>query len=249
MRVPNPYLRICRPYLSGQYPTLEDSYLLDPRYASDRVDLTRSYHLLERELYRIFDFVEPADANLACYSHEIYALLLRAATEFEANSKAILRANGYVRPGGANWNVVDYAKLNAAMRLDEYLVSIPVWNGTWRTFKPLTEWSQGHTLNWYKDYNSVKHDRFGNFASATLENAIKAVASVYCLLFAQFHIHVFDPHHPVEEYSASDATGELSHDACMLAITPPTSWTAAERYDFSWSALKALPNPFQQFSF
>jgi len=212
------------------------------------VDLVRAYHLLERDLYRIFDFIQPDDSNVDCYSHEIYALLLRAATEFEANATAVLRANDYVRPRGGNWNVQDYYKLNAAMRLSEYVVGVPVWRGAWRSFCPLMEWSQGPTLQWYRDYNSVKHDRSKSFARASLKNAIQAVASVYCILFAQFHANVFDPHHPISMYDSSDA-GELSHDACMLAIRPPKTWLTAECYDFNWSTTKTLPNPFRQFAF
>ena len=65
----------------------QNDYVLDPRYARNAIDLIRGYHLLERELFRLFDFVEPADANLQCYSHQLYAILLRASTEFEANAK------------------------------------------------------------------------------------------------------------------------------------------------------------------
>src|SRR5205807_1565589 len=93
------------------------------------------------QLLRIFDYVEPADSNRNCFSHELYALLLRACTEFEANAKGILDANGYARTG--NLNVRDYYLLNAATKLSEYIVSLPIWAGVDRTIKPFAEWSVG----------------------------------------------------------------------------------------------------------
>ena len=51
-----------------------------------------------RDLNEIFDFVEPSNDNTSVYSHRIYELLLRAATEFESNCKGILKANGYTGP-------------------------------------------------------------------------------------------------------------------------------------------------------
>lgn len=206
----------------------------------------RAYHLLERDLYRVLDFVEPADANLKCYSHEIYALFLRASTEFEASARSILVANGYTRPG--NWNVKDYSKINKAMRLDEYGVSIPIWRGSHQRFKPFKDWSNGHSLSWYQDYNAVKHDRFANFPNASLESALNAVGAVFCILFAQFHVFAFDPHHPVNMYNVSDS-GVFSHDACMLTIEPPNTWLASEQYDFNWNTVGRLNKPFQQYRF
>ena len=95
MSIAKPYYRIWRPFPNDDL--FENDYALDPRNAADAIDLIRGYHLLEEELFRLFDFIEPADANLSAYSHQLYALLLRASTEFEANAKGILRANGYAR--------------------------------------------------------------------------------------------------------------------------------------------------------
>src|SRR3990167_10206729 len=98
MTISRPYFRICRPDTWGNYDLPNEAYYpLDSRYASDRTNLVRAYHLLEQDLIRIFEYVEPTDANLQTYSHQLYALLLRACTEFESNARAILQANGYRR--------------------------------------------------------------------------------------------------------------------------------------------------------
>jgi hypothetical protein len=75
-----------------------------------------------------------------------------------------------------------------AMKLDLYKVKlirypdlpecIPFWG--WDPAKPT------QSLPWYDAYNSVKHDREGAFARATLEHAIEAVAACVVMLAAQF---------------------------------------------------------------
>jgi hypothetical protein len=232
--------------MNGDFGSMRDSYVTDPRYAEDRIDLVRAYHLLEKDLYTIFDFVEPTDQNLSCYSHQLYALLLRASTEFETNARAVLKANGYSKPGSLN--IEDYFKVNAASRLNEYEVTIPVWRGSYAKLKPLDAWSRGHRLPWYQSYNAAKHDRFGNFSSASLENSIQAVAGVFCILFSQFNYLSFDPNHSPSMYDISDS-GVWSHDACKLAIEPPKSWTSADQYDFDWKILGSQSASFQKFPF
>lgn len=248
MPISRPYFRVCRPFVSGDYiNSISSTYLSDPRNAGDLINLVRGYHLLEKQLYRIFDYVEPADANLHCFSHELYALLLRASTEFEANARAILSVNGYVSSG--NLTMRDYHKLNVATRLSEYYVTVPIWNGSRKRFAPLNDWSHGPSLTWYQDYNSAKHDRSANFAKASMRNAIDAVASVFCILFSQFHIFAFDPNHPVSGYSIDDAGNHWSHDACLLTIETPTTWKEEQKYDFDWDLLKTDAQAFNKYSF
>jgi len=195
--ITTPYFRICRPFISGSYiESTNNSYICDTRYANNSVDLIRGYHQLEKELLRICDFIEPADANINCYSYQLYALLLRASTEFEANAKAILIANGY--KNSRNLNIKDYHKLNAATRLAEYTVTFPIWDGIHRKIQPFSEWVSGESLTWYQGYNTVKHNRASKFSLASLGNVFKAVAAVYAIVFAQFQILTFNPHHIVE---------------------------------------------------
>lgn len=248
MAISQPYSRICRPFADGHYiESIDSTYLRDPRYATDMIDLVRGYHLLEKQLYRLFNFIEPSDANLDCFSHELYALLLRASTEFEANARAILLANGYVARG--NLTMQDYYKINAASRLSEYKVTIPIWSGSHKRLIPLQGWTAGNSLSWYQDYNAAKHDRAANFTKASLRNVIDAVAAVFCILFSQFHIFAFDPNHPVSMCSLDDSGNHWSHDASLLTIETPVSWGEADMYEFDWNALKHQVNPFLQYTF
>ena len=247
MTINRPYFRIYRPDIGGNYLLAGDSsYPLDQRYASDRTNFVRAYHLLEQDLVRIFEYVEPADANLDTYSHQLYALLLRACTEFESNARAILQSNGYSRSG--NWTLTDYYKINSATRLSEYTLTLPMWDGAAGTVKPFDTWNGGsHSLPWYQAYNAVKHDRSGNFPSASLQNVMKAVAAVFATLFSQFHIFAFDPHRVVN--SCTQGGHVYSHDKCIWTIEAASLWTPAECYEIDWPKLKGTPSPFDQFSF
>ena len=173
-------------------------------------------------------------------------MLVLASTEFEANAKSILTINGYSEAG--NWNISDYYKLNSVMRLSEYIITIPIWDGNYRTIQPFAQWKSSHSLAWYQDYNKVKHNRASAFSSASFGNAVTAVAAVFTIVFAQFYILAFDPHHTVEFYSSSDNI--LSHNSCLLYVELPTSWTLAEQYDFDWQTLLVTdPLPFQKYPF
>jgi hypothetical protein len=262
MAIHKPYHRICRPFIDGRYFTdIEGKYFVDPRYASERSDLIRGYHLLEKELYQIFEYIEPADANESCYSHQIYALFLRASTEFEANASAILKANGYQLPRKRNFvNMEDYFKVDVATKLSEYSVTIPIWNGLNKTFRPLEDWAKLPTspdnppwkVSWYDHYNNVKHNRLSNFECASMANAIRAVGSVFCILFSQFHTSAFDPNQPISSYSIDDGIDGRkiwSHPSCRLAIEPPNSWQDHEKYDFDWTAICNDTDPFQNYTF
>lgn len=223
---------------------LDDSYLTDIGYAADRVTLVRAYHMIERDLVHLFDYVEPTDENLSTFSHRLYELLVRASTEFETNCKAILTANGYAKSG--NWNITDYFKINASSHMSDYKLELILWRNGAKVLRPFAEWSAGHSLSWYQDYNTAKHDRSGRFELAKLENVLLAVSSVFAMLFSQFYVLAFRTHPSVGFYSSD---GEwFTHQNSIFAIKVP-QWTEAECYDFDWSILRQSADRFGTYSF
>ena len=101
--VDHPYRRTCRQFVDGHYTEGgRGQYMIHPKYAQAPEHYVRAFLILLKDLRELFDYVEPADANLACYSYRIHALLLRACVDVEANCRAILAENGYSRPG--DWN-------------------------------------------------------------------------------------------------------------------------------------------------
>lgn len=253
MYIDKPYKRIWRPIL-GDTSSVRD-YLLDPVYAPGREHLTHAYRLLELELLELFDYIEPADRNLATFSHQLYQILLRACTEFETNATAILGDNGYNpldkhgKPR-TNWRMdLDYWKINAACRLSEYSVKLPVWRGQAAIRTPFAAWGGAAyaPLPWYQAYNAVKHDRFAQFDSANLENVLDAVAAVLIVLCAQFHVYAFSIYSPIMSYVEDN--GYLCSPGRVLEVCPARWVNPVDIYLFEWKQLKKDPNPLQNYQF
>lgn len=255
--IEKPFRRIIRPFwITGDnlYGGRSGSkfggteYVLDPDYAAERVGLVRGFKIIEQDLLRLLEYVEPSDDNLKTYSHRLYELLLRASTEFEANCKGILVENGYSKSGKGNLNITDYALINTSSKLSDYEVRLSIWRDHPKDFYPLTGWSTGPSLNWYRGYNSSKHDRNRNFEHANLENVLTAVAAVAALLFSQFYIQCFWAQTPVAMCCCEEG-GWFSHEDSLFAIKPSQAWTVDECYDFDWCALRQLPDRFGKFLF
>ncbi|TDU64518.1 hypothetical protein EI77_03968 [Prosthecobacter fusiformis] len=94
-----PYKRTCRQFVGGSYAEGgRAEYIQDERYAEVPGHYVRAFLIILKDLQELFDFIEPDDENLACYSYRIHALLLRTCVEVEANCVAILKENGYPKP-------------------------------------------------------------------------------------------------------------------------------------------------------
>ena len=193
-----------------------------------------------------YDYVEPSDANLPCYSYRIHELLLRASVEVEANCKAILSENGYAREG--DWNMKDYRKIEASHRLSRYVVKLPFWQGDKCTRTPFAAWAHGGSLPWYQAYNTTKHDRHNAFSQATFQHMTDAFAGLLALLSSQFYTHDFSPGN-VLLASEGPRDGMEAGIGDYLRVKFPDDWPASDRYDFEWDAVRGDPNPFQQYDY
>jgi hypothetical protein len=264
MSIVKPYFRIWR---DGETTSYDDEkffpYILDPRYCQERTSLCRAYKILEQDLEILFEYIEPCDANKSTYSHRTFELMLRASTEFEANCKGILLANGYSptrtdrRTGNSvlrssdEWKIDDYWKINRAIKLADYKVLLKSWHPSPLQLQPFRQWHgvpshQG--LDWYKAYNEAKHNRDTKFQRSNFENTIEAIAGLLCVLFAQFNVHATCPYRSPDWLHDLDAVGMQGLEGSMFDIAPPT-WTTAESYDFDWKVLKHDPVSYENFSF
>ena len=252
MPLAKPYKRIWRP-LSGapvfQFTgTEDDNNLIDNSVAADRRELVRAYNILESDVISLFEYIEPHDKNSQTFSHRIYALLLRACTEFENNCKAILQTNSYSTTG--NLNITDYCKIDTATKWQEYEVYLDIWQPSTKVIQPFSEWASGHSLYWYTSYNKVKHNRSSNFEEARLENLIGALAGVYVALVSQFSSHVIYENQMGAFGFSSDSLDErmMWSDKNLFRFKVP-DWPDHERYDFDWNKIKSNPNRFEDFPF
>lgn len=217
--------------------------MVHPKFAQSPEHYVRAFLILLKDLQELFDYIEPADKNLACYSYRIHALLLRACVEVEANCKAILRENGYSRSG--DWNMGDYKKIEKTHLLSAYEVKVPNWNGTRATRSPFSGWaSKGGALPWYQAYNTTKHDRHSQFDEATFEHLIDACCGLLVLLSAQFETNDFSPGNT---HLALEGSGDGMESGIggYFRVRFPTNWPNDLRYDFDWQKLKSEPDPFR----
>jgi hypothetical protein len=216
--------------------------MVHPQFAQSPEHYVRAFLIMLKDLQELFDYVEPSDKNLACYSYRIHALLLRACVEVEANCKAILKENGYRRSG--DWDMRDYKKIEKTHLLSSYQVRVPNWSGVRATRSPFSAWSAGSSLPWYQAYNTTKHDRHSEFEKATFEHLIDASCGLLVLLSAQFETNDFSPG-PTLLATEGSGDGMESGIGGYFRVRFPANWPTELRYDFDWSQLKNDPDPFQ----
>lgn len=243
MPVIRPYRRTCRQFVDGKYTEGGRwKYMIHPKFAQEPGHYIRAFLLLLKDLLELFDYIEPADGNLSCYSYRIHALLLRACVEVEANCKAILKENRYTKAG--DMNMGDYKKINTSHHLSSYQVKVPYWSGTSDTRSPFSAWSTGSSLLWYEAYNITKHDRHADFKKATFEHLLDACCGVLVILSAQFETNDFSPGNSLLALEGSN-DGMESGIGGYFRVKFPDDWPPDLRYEFDWQKLKNEPDPFQ----
>jgi hypothetical protein len=247
MSVTKPFRRTCRQFVDGTY---ADSgkwmYILHPKFAKEPEHYVRAFNLIQKDLFELFDYIEPSDQNLECYSYRTHALHLRTCIEIEANFKAILRENGYARRG--NWKIdTDYRKLETTHLLYAYEIKIPVWQGTTNARMPFAPWSTNARLDWYQAYNDAKHDRHDKFSRANFGNLLDAICGLIVILSAQFYTQDFSPAAPTLALSGMGGPpwGYESAIGGYFYVKFPNNWPSADRYDFDWQSLRQQTDPFQ----
>jgi len=243
MPVNHPYRRTCRQFVNGSYTEGGRwQYMIHPKFAKAPEHYVRAFLLLLKDLQELFDYIEPADKNLLCYSYRVHALLLRACVEVEANCKAILKENGYSKSG--DMNMGDYKKIDKTHLLSLYQVKAPNWSGTQGLRTPFLAWSTGGPLPWYQAYNTTKHDRHTEFEEATFGHLMDACCGVLVLLSAQFETNDFSPGNTLVAVGGPD-DGMESGIGGYFRVKFPGNWPQDLRYDFDWQAIKNDPDPFQ----
>lgn len=262
MGIAKPFYRLYRPLLNGMENDYD--YVKDRRYAKDRLHLSRAYLNLEEKLKKIFDYIEPDEANKAVFSFELYNLFLSACTEVELNCRQVLLANG-INKKDKHYTMKDYKKLEKMSKLSQYKFEFPNWRIKENEdviirakkivpFDWIAEDYKGQNiyddnLNWYQKYNKVKHDRETNFEFASLENCFCAIAGVLAILYSQFGIHCVETYGTSGIYINKCGEEPVFDANVIFDITEKPKWDDEDKYDFSWSKLIQDDNPFVNYPF
>ena len=244
-----PYKRIIRPIHEQYY---GQWHLLDTQYCSERQELIHAYHLIQEDYKQLLDYIEFHDDNKETYSHRTFELLLRICTEFENNSKGILRENVYSKPE-REWNITDYYKINKASKLNEYSIKLNLWRPLPLQLRPFIAWNteEYHALSWYQAYNKSKHNRSANFNLASLENVTNSLAGLFVILASQFAQHVFSPFQMNMGYTTSKEDGEtyFSVQDGLFSIRFPNTWNEEDHLERDWQIYTETPDEYLRFNF
>ncbi|MGB3488092.1 MAG: hypothetical protein WBA62_08300 [Xanthobacteraceae bacterium] len=229
------------------------AYIIDKGYAYLPAHYVRAYQMIQSDLQRLFEYVEPSPESLPTFSYRIHELLMRTCIEVEANFKAILSENLYTPPkdsgGKPQYNMRVYKKIDVTHHLSSYELQLPIWNGSEKkVFRPFEEWKTGKALSWYKAYNASKHDRHQTFKQANMKHLLDAVTGLLALLSSQFGTETFE----VGDKSLSIGYGYHEMAAAigsLFTIQFPDDWLEHEKYDFDWSILTKEAVRFSKFDY
>ena len=247
MGINKPLRRTCRQFSDGKYSEGGRwHYILHSQFAQSPRQYIRAFLLLQEDLQRLFQYVEPSDMNLQTYSFRIHELLLRTCVEIEANCKAILLENGYSEP--SHWNMNDYKKIEGSHYLSAYKVKYPSWQGENDVRHPFSNWQTGGSLPWYSAYNATKHDRYTEFQQATFQHLTDALAGLVVVMSSQFWTHDFAP----TDWTLSvggPGDGMESAIGGYFRISFPDEWPQIMRYEFDWQQLRNEEDPFDCYQY
>lgn len=261
MGISKPFHRNHRAFIEGPNSGYSAwAYTVDKEYAVSPHHYTRAFLLIQEDLRKLFEYIEPGDKNMDTFSFRIYELLIRICIEVEANFKAILRENIYTpmfKSPNKNgqyrteefWNINDYMKINKTHLLSDYIVEYPIWKGSKSVCKPFESWNENKPLLWYQAYNEVKHNRNEKFELANFENLTTAFAGLFVLLSAQFNHQDFTPGATLLSVSSDSYFDGEFGIGDYLKIKFPTNWDEEDKYDFDWSILKNEANRFEKFDY
>ncbi len=250
MSINKPYHRNYRKMKEGeQFQYSDGAYIVDREYAQNPEHYTRAFSIIQADLLKLFEYIEPSDINEITYSFRIHELFMRTSIEVEANFKAILRENifsptykngnnkGEIRPEN-EWNINDFKLINKTHHLDEYSIELPFWQGNNKIRIPFLDWKTSKSLKWYQSYNKSKHERFVNFKEASFGNLIEAYSGLFVLLSSQFKTESFLPGNETytlfgnRYFNGSFGIGDF------LMVRFPDNWKDDEMYCFNWMELK-----------
>lgn len=156
---------------------------------SEQHSQEQALRILVEKLDEILLFIEPSTDGLKAYSHKIRDLLILASTEVENQLRSLLNRANHAPINGRMFTTMDYVKLLPVSYLDEYEIGLRNFS-SFSPSKPFSAWDDSNptqSLPWYNAYNETKHNRDQHFSSATLKNAIDAVAAniiIYCTRFS-----------------------------------------------------------------
>jgi hypothetical protein len=167
---------------------------------------------LERDLEIASRYVEFCEPNYEVYSIEFAHLLFAAASEVDVVAKLLCERSN---PNSPRSNIDNYRSILtvALPDLPTTKVTVPRYG---LSFSPWENWSSSQNPDWWRSYNSVKHERNAHFKEATLKNALNALGAL--LIFTFHHYSYLLAAHSGSPLQPKVTTQQLQPESTLLRL-------------------------------
>lgn len=167
---------------------------------------------LERDMEQVARYIEFREPNFTAFSIELARLLFGAASEVDVIAKLLCEE---LAPDAPRGNIEQYrtALLPHLTDLPSTDVFIPRYG---LSFKPWLNWGGGHSPDWWRSYNKVKHERDSYFEQATLQNALNALGALLVLTFHYYYLK--RPAEDSPERRAKETTRDLLPESTLFRL-------------------------------
>ncbi len=186
-----------------------------PRYRHWEVFMT-----VEDDLKNISRYVDICEDNYKTYSIELASLIIRSCTEIEKLAKRISGVDGRVP-------ILKFVPPIQTMYLEfaNFATNFPFWG---LSFTPWETLQRKDTVpQWWKQYNTIKHDKTQARQAGNLETALNAVAGLYVVtLYYELFLR--------EESSAGQQCIEFKHINDHPKYIFPESKSASSKRTVAW---------------
>ncbi len=137
---------------------------------------------LDDDAANLARYVEFSNANFNTYSIEMARLLMAASSEVDVVAKMLCKI---INPNSSAKDINDYrtAIMSSFPAITDYTIVIPRFG---LELLPWQNWSSNKNPDWWRDYNSVKHERNSNYTKANLSNTLNSIAGLFSILLFCF---------------------------------------------------------------
>lgn len=141
------------------------------------------WDMLNQELKKVLEYIEPVNGNADVYSFRICDLILRTCMEFETVCRDALSVVLQDPTPRHEMKIRDYLKLRDHYHLARYDVGVSFWRPQKIYVDPFGSWwGPKPSLAWWNRHHAIKHDRHTNFQQATLNLLVESMAGLFALM-------------------------------------------------------------------
>ncbi|MFD1453979.1 hypothetical protein [Oceanobacillus sojae] len=144
------------------------------------------YLSIENALLKTNQYVTHSNKNKDVYSDEFASILLLSCSELDSLFKQLCISTGHSKKG-KYFTMTDYAQVIQSIFSNDFGIStgINTINDDSIIIFPFENIDASKpyaNLTWWKDYQSIKHDRISNVSKGNLINVAYAVGAQYMIL-------------------------------------------------------------------